>query len=1719
MLLTDTAGAATTSEPGDFGSNPTTRPNEAFLGLPVNFTDQGADDKEQIFGLPVNLTSPSETSTQVSASGSGSSQSSLFTSLKPTELGSAETSTLSTQDLIQKVGEAETDPSELLPANRESSTDQAIRVTTLSGQPIGSSTKDQEASSAFSQNFNLSTLETLGSIGSSSQRPEAPVGSNPGSGVESSTFKFVILEAEEITTMMSRVVGESDSLGGGSTLQPVTESGFQVVSSDQGSRTTLDLGAPGGSEEQATTVKNFAAGPTSETSAASGAQSSQSGPATVSTSGVDLDVSVTTVKTQPIDQAFGSDDSRLAGQTTADSFRDGDQEVSLTTAKTTDIGEDDNDGKAETESAANAEADSGSSDQGQPQEATGTTSATPQAQEPLSETGSDLAGVVTTARITPDAGNQNTQSSDESPTESAVLPVIGSSETGVEPGQDESGAALPQDNTSSSPTLGTNLSEIAPGSEPRTESTNGLLAEQADLTTQRSNTVPESINGQQDTVTEKPVDTASGTRTTELPQSSGNQGQDLESRNKDGLSTLASQDKDEDFATTAQPTQGGSTSGKSDLAAVTSQSGLSNADEASIKQEEEASVTTQSSVLVGGQSEASTSPGLADGSITSSAAPITVLGSSEASGVVDSDTGSVPTTAKPLPINNDAAQPTSRPSSDDAVVLTTTAAIPSRPSDSDDANARTTTITTPSLATAPPIRTASTDRPSSTTTATTTTTPLFQNVPLIIPAKKGQDPSNTFDGSDEKKDGEVTTESHSLFNVTPSGEDETKPEAGQTSASGRPDAGDGQGLDEDGASSSTSSGPAETASGDESSQDQLDNLEGSITQATTSTPGRPTSSSVLTDAPPLRVDDGESFGSESTLDENSEGEVDDQSERVGSFTTGASPISVLGSTETSLATGPGVEPEDVEPTGSNTTDRAQPISVLETFDGSGQDDAADKDSTLDGSGQDDFVTSQTEATRIGAGPTEAATLVITGDEDSSVDQSEPTQKVTSSFDDLSTDQTLSVAEESATQPTLPINVQSLEPSQQGQEATTAATVTSSSSSSSTTTAASQEGFLSPSLFERIRDILLTLAAGLMTQAISFPVVPSRRGDVTESPNRVPQFPIIRDPSIRKKIEEGSLSFSGNVLNLTIPIQPSDLDKLHDEALQRNLTAVATDAFRPVQDVHDVDIIVDENDQQGRIIITAQRDESQDRPEEGDQDEGSFGTPPILIPTLRPVGSSTSGTGPGQPTRPTRLPATPAGSRDSGEEFEGRPRPFNRPQDEGSVLDQSFNTDQTSGTRNPVASQGQGERRPTSSSTEQTPPFGTGRPGSSSRLPGLPSQADGVTQGGSPTSAPATTTGSEIRFEFGDAIPRPSSSESTLLGSGPTTSRPRTTPGSGREPVTASPTGQPRPAQPTRNPASISTPGPGGLGVTPTRGTPVVSVTGQTTTEQSSLSSSSASERTRINNKFNPELNFPQPPTLGTNAINETNEPDSAINPISSAARPLPVLNSDEEFFGAVSSDDDDRFFDSRINVLGGSSANIVQATVVEDLNFARSVRDSSIGIATISSITVGVIALLGFGLLIFLALARRRRMRRHGSSSMGSPMVTPTQSRTTFSGSPIMGGDNTPSLSDTRAASFLDDQLNTSSSAGSSLDPVLPLDGHGTIVTSYDDYMSLPENLRGNIWSSLAGSGSGIGSATGPSPPPPPVPATDSIPRTRNLPESSDFLFSRSPPPFNPYPV
>lgn len=111
----------------------------------------------------------------------------------------------------------------------------------------------------------------------------------------------------------------------------------------------------------------------------------------------------------------------------------------------------------------------------------------------------------------------------------------------------------------------------------------------------------------------------------------------------------------------------------------------------------------------------------------------------------------------------------------------------------------------------------------------------------------------------------------------------------------------------------------------------------------------------------------------------------------------------------------------------------------------------------------------------------------------------------------------------------------------------------------------------------------------MTQAIAFPVLPGRRGDA--APTRFQGQPIIKDPSIRQKIREEQLSFSGNTLNLTLPLPPHAFDTF--PALQQNLTDEAREAFSPDVKVHDVGIFVDTTDPQGSIVITAQRDPPDD----------------------------------------------------------------------------------------------------------------------------------------------------------------------------------------------------------------------------------------------------------------------------------------------------------------------------------------------------------------------------------------------------------------------------------------------------------------------------------------------------------------------------------------------
>lgn len=142
------------------------------------------------------------------------------------------------------------------------------------------------------------------------------------------------------------------------------------------------------------------------------------------------------------------------------------------------------------------------------------------------------------------------------------------------------------------------------------------------------------------------------------------------------------------------------------------------------------------------------------------------------------------------------------------------------------------------------------------------------------------------------------------------------------------------------------------------------------------------------------------------------------------------------------------------------------------------------------------------------------------------------------------------------------------------------------------------------------------------------------------------------------------------------------------------------------------------------------------------------------------------------------------------------------------------------------------------------------------------------------------------------------------------------------------------------------------------------------------------------------------------------------------------------------------------------------------------------------------------------ALSRRRQFR-HDNSSMASPIVTPTQSRTTFSASPTMACE-TPSMLETyEGVSYINEAINTSSSLGSCLEPILPIDGHTTIVTSFDEFMSFPGENRKTYFSNL------ISSPSQSMHPPPSLLPNKVVSKTKDLNEQLNFLFARPPPSFH----
>ena len=78
---------------------------------------------------------------------------------------------------------------------------------------------------------------------------------------------------------------------------------------------------------------------------------------------------------------------------------------------------------------------------------------------------------------------------------------------------------------------------------------------------------------------------------------------------------------------------------------------------------------------------------------------------------------------------------------------------------------------------------------------------------------------------------------------------------------------------------------------------------------------------------------------------------------------------------------------------------------------------------------------------------------------------------------------------------------------------------------------------------------------------------------------------------------------------------------------------------------------------------------------------------------------------------------------------------------------------------------------------------------------------------------------------------------------------------------------------------------------------------------------------------------------------------------------------------------------------------------------------------------------------------------------------------------------------------------------------MVAIDGHQTIISSYNEFMSIPNDARNNIMHSLPSPQSSLeGGAAQHSTSSPPAPlsgsASGGIPRTRDLIETSPFLFA-----------
>ena len=138
-------------------------------------------------------------------------------------------------------------------------------------------------------------------------------------------------------------------------------------------------------------------------------------------------------------------------------------------------------------------------------------------------------------------------------------------------------------------------------------------------------------------------------------------------------------------------------------------------------------------------------------------------------------------------------------------------------------------------------------------------------------------------------------------------------------------------------------------------------------------------------------------------------------------------------------------------------------------------------------------------------------------------------------------------------------------------------------------------------------------------------------------------------------------------------------------------------------------------------------------------------------------------------------------------------------------------------------------------------------------------------------------------------------------------------------------------------------------------------------------------------------------------------------------------------------------------------AGVTNAKVVEDFSYSRSLKSGNVGLAIIMSIVIAVLATICFSVLIILVIWKRRN---RASDEIAASSLGTSTSQFSF--------DNSYDDVNEMKATYREElPPNISVSDVQSQDVLVPMDGHLTIIGSFEEFLDVPAGARPNLLQGL----------------------------------------------------